>query len=217
MGWGGRWRVLTPASAKRLVLFMEERVGHEVISRLTCIFVDVPMKPTRIKERRARGSMWYIRRGTFAEMLLLCPSLIHWPYTTHSHFANSSVSSFNLSVALRCRSVWPSRVRAWQMEHGVVVTKYGKKGAAAQRVLYLDGESRSVAWRELDASSPSHRRSTSLTNIIKGKREVLALAHLIEVGAICAVCSGVVGYMVRCSPVRCAFRPPSCPDLLSNA
>ncbi|CAN0257245.1 unnamed protein product, partial [Hapterophycus canaliculatus] len=70
-----------------------------------------------------------------------------------------------------------------KMEHGVVVTKYGKKGAAAQRVLYLDGESKSVAWRELDASSPSHRRSTSLTNIIKGKREVLALAHLIEVVA----------------------------------
>lgn len=69
-----------------------------------------------------------------------------------------------------------------QMEHGVVVTKYGKKGAAAQRLLYLDGLSMSVAWRELDARSPGHSRSTSLTNIIKGKRESLALAHLIEVG-----------------------------------
>lgn len=68
------------------------------------------------------------------------------------------------------------------MEHGVVVTKYGKKGAAAQRVLYLDGASMSVAWRDLDARSPGHRRSTSLTNIIKGKREALELAHLIEVG-----------------------------------
>ncbi|CAM9990538.1 unnamed protein product [Ectocarpus fasciculatus] len=68
-----------------------------------------------------------------------------------------------------------------KMEHGVVVTKYGKKGAAAQRLLYLDGVSMSVAWRDLDARSPGHSRSTSLTNIIKGKREALALAHLIEV------------------------------------
>lgn len=64
----------------------------------------------------------------------------------------------------------------------MVVTKYGKKGAAAQRLLYLDGVSMSVAWRDLDARSPGHSRSTSLTNIIKGKREALALAHLIEVG-----------------------------------
>lgn len=69
-----------------------------------------------------------------------------------------------------------------QMEHGVVVTKYGKKGATAQRVLYLDSASMSVAWRDLDARSPGHRRSTSLTNMIKGKREGLALAHLFEVG-----------------------------------
>ncbi len=69
-----------------------------------------------------------------------------------------------------------------QMEHGVVVTKYGKKGAAAQRVLYLDGASMSVAWHELDARSPGHRRSASFTNMIKGKREALPLAHLIEVG-----------------------------------
>lgn len=68
------------------------------------------------------------------------------------------------------------------MEHGVVVTKYGKKGAAAQRVLYLDSASMSVAWRDLDARSPGHRRSTSLTNMMKGKREVLALSHLVEVG-----------------------------------
>ncbi|CAM9928083.1 unnamed protein product [Ectocarpus sp. 12 AP-2014] len=68
-----------------------------------------------------------------------------------------------------------------KMEHGVVVTKYGKKGAAAQRLLYLDGVSMSVAWRDLDARSPGHSRSTSLTNIIKGKREALALAHLLEV------------------------------------
>lgn len=70
------------------------------------------------------------------------------------------------------------------MEHGVVVTKYGKKGTAAQRVLYLDSASMSVAWRDLDARSPGHSRSTSFTNIIKGKREALALAHLIEVGAV---------------------------------
>ncbi|CAN0063588.1 unnamed protein product, partial [Ectocarpus sp. 8 AP-2014] len=68
-----------------------------------------------------------------------------------------------------------------KMEHGVVVTKYGKKGAAAQRLLYLDGVSMSVAWRDLDARSPGHSRSSSLTNIIKGKREALALAHLLEV------------------------------------
>ncbi|CAM9547224.1 unnamed protein product [Ectocarpus sp. 6 AP-2014] len=70
-----------------------------------------------------------------------------------------------------------------KMEHGVVVTKYGKKGAAAQRLLYLDGGSMSVAWRDLDARSPGHSRSSSLTNIIKGKREALALAHLLEVVA----------------------------------
>lgn len=67
------------------------------------------------------------------------------------------------------------------MEHGVVVTKYGKKGAAAQRVLYLDSSSMSVAWRHLDARPPGHGRSTSFTNIIKGRKEALELAHLVEV------------------------------------
>lgn len=80
-----------------------------------------------------------------------------------------------------------------QMERGVVVTKYGKKGAAAQRVLYLDGASMSVAWRDLDARSPGHRRSTSFTNIIKGKREALALAHLIEVGRFGRLLGRVLG------------------------
>ena len=83
------------------------------------------------------------------------------------------------------------------MEHGVVVTKYGKKGAAAQRVLYLDSESMSVAWRDLDARSPGHRRSTSFTNIMKGKRETLALAHLVEVG--------------RCDRLWSHRVSPSCP------
>ena len=67
------------------------------------------------------------------------------------------------------------------MERGVVVTKYGKRGAAAQRVLFLDEASMSVAWRDLDARSPGHRRSPSLANFLKGQREALALAHLIEV------------------------------------
>ena len=67
------------------------------------------------------------------------------------------------------------------MERGVVVTKYGKKGAAGQRVLFLDEASMSVAWRDLDSRSPGHRRSKSFTNFLKGQREALALAHLIEV------------------------------------
>lgn len=71
-----------------------------------------------------------------------------------------------------------------QMERGVVVTKYGKKGAAAQRVLFLDAESKSVAWRELDARSPGHRRAPSLTNLMKGRREALPLAHLVEVSSV---------------------------------
>lgn len=67
------------------------------------------------------------------------------------------------------------------MERGVVVTKYGKKGAASQRVLFLDGTSMSVAWRDLDARSPGHRRTPSFTNLLKGQREALALSHLVEV------------------------------------
>lgn len=69
----------------------------------------------------------------------------------------------------------------FQMEHGVVVTKYGKKGAAAQKILFLDGSSKCVAWRDLDSRSPGHRRTPSLTNLMKGQRESLALAHLVEV------------------------------------
>lgn len=78
-----------------------------------------------------------------------------------------------------------------QMEHGVVVTKYDKKGAASQRVLFLEVSSMSVAWRDLDArssppsgrgGSPSgHHRSVSFTSLLKGKKEALPLAQLIEV------------------------------------
>lgn len=71
-----------------------------------------------------------------------------------------------------------------QMEQGVVVTKYGKKGTPAQRVLFLDAETMSVAWRELDARSPGHRRAASLTNMLKGQREALALSHLDEVSKV---------------------------------
>lgn len=62
-----------------------------------------------------------------------------------------------------------------------MVTKYGKKGAAAQRVLFLDGESMALAWRDLDSRSPGHRRAPSLTNLLKGQRGALSLTHLIEV------------------------------------
>ena len=69
------------------------------------------------------------------------------------------------------------------MERGVVVTKYGKRGAAGQRVLFLDEASMSVAWRGLDSprSPARYRRSRSFTNFLKGQKEGLALAHLIEV------------------------------------
>lgn len=67
------------------------------------------------------------------------------------------------------------------MEHGVVVTKYGKKGAAAQKVLFLDGSSMALGWRDLDSRSPGHLRSKSFTNLMKGQREPLALSHLVEV------------------------------------
>lgn len=80
------------------------------------------------------------------------------------------------------------------MEQGVVVTKYGKKGAAAQKILFLDGLSMSVAWRDLDSRTSGHRRAPSLTNLIKGQREALTLSHLVEVrGGLDVAAAVVVG------------------------
>lgn len=74
------------------------------------------------------------------------------------------------------------------MEHGVVVTKYDTKGAATQRVLFLDVASMSVAWRDLDArpsspghGTPGHRRSLSFTSLLKGKKGALELLQLMDV------------------------------------
>lgn len=80
------------------------------------------------------------------------------------------------------------------MERGVAVTKYGKKGLAAQRVLFLDAATMSAAWRDPDSRSPGHRRTPSLTKIIKGQRESLPLAHLIEV----YICSVLIGLDSSC-------------------
>lgn len=69
-----------------------------------------------------------------------------------------------------------------------MVTKYGKKGAAGQRVLFLDVATKSLAWRDLNCTSPGHRRSISpsFASFLKGQRETLALSHLVEV----RVCDG---------------------------
>ncbi|CAM9491245.1 unnamed protein product, partial [Discosporangium mesarthrocarpum] len=68
-----------------------------------------------------------------------------------------------------------------KMEQGVVVTKYGRKGPPAQKVMFLDPTSKSVGWRDISSTSPGHRRPPSLTNLLKSQRELLALSHLIQV------------------------------------
>lgn len=116
------------------------------------------------------------------------------------------------------------------MEHGVVVTKYDKKGAAAQRVLFLDVPSMSVAWRDLDArpssggrGSPGHHRSVSFTGMLKGKKEILALAQLIEVQQYSTFCvdgpvpfhsvKACLRYVYFSKSHRCELRVCFCPCL----
>lgn len=71
---------------------------------------------------------------------------------------------------------------ALQMEKGRMVVKYSTKGVAGDRILYVDRERMAVAWRDLVSTSTSgHRRSISVSSLLKGDRVSHSLTALRDV------------------------------------